>query len=84
MQQLDLLTIRQLQILRKMRDEDEELVYSKGRGYVGDEQIGPKTLFALLRVMAIKLDQFSRVGDCEYYTINETGEALLEKSDAAA
>ncbi len=83
MQQLDL-TRRQIQILRMMRDEDEELVYSKGEAYVGYEHIAPRTVFALIRAMAISMDQFSELGKCERYTINETGLELLRKADAAA
>ena len=83
MEQLDL-TRRQLQILRMMRDNDEELVYSKGQAYVDYEQVAPRTVFALLRAMAISMDQFSDVGKCERYTINETGLKLLEEADAAA
>jgi hypothetical protein len=60
-----------------MRDKDEELVYSKGMGYVDYERVSGRTVFALLRAMAISMDQFSTVGECERYTINETGIELL-------
>jgi hypothetical protein len=71
------LTSRQLKVLRLMRDSDEELVYSKGVGYVGLKRVSPRTIFALLRAVVIKLDQYSTVGGCERYTINETGLTLL-------
>jgi hypothetical protein len=72
------LSLRQLQVLRIMRDTDEELVYSKGTAYVGDVKIAPRTVFALLRLAAISMDQYSQVGGCERYTINETGAELVE------
>lgn len=72
------LTRRQRQILTKMRDEDEELVYSKGCGWVGYERVSKSVVFGLLRLMAIRMDQFSKVGECERYEINETGRQLLE------
>lgn len=77
------LTPRQREILIMMRDEDEEIVYEGGTAWVGDEQIAPKTVYALLRVAAISLDQFSKVGGCERYSINETGLKLLEAAPDA-
>lgn len=71
------LTRRQIQILRTMRDTDEELVYSKGEAYVGNEHVAPRTVFALVRAMAVSMDQFSEVGKVERYTINETGRTIL-------
>ena len=71
------ITKRQMQILRTMRDENKELVYCKGVGYVGLSPVAPRTLFALLRAMAVTMDQFSEVGECERYTINETGLEIL-------
>lgn len=75
------LTARQLQVLRKMRDEDEELVYSKGTGYIGYESISRRTVFALLRAAAIRLDSCSTVGEYEIYAINETGKQILVAAD---
>ena len=74
-----LLTKRQLEVLRIMAahpDDDEgELVYERGRGYLGDDPVAPRTLTALLRACAISLDSLS--GQVERYHINETGRALV-------
>ncbi len=61
-----------------MRDSGEELVYESGKGYVGYSPVSSRTVFALLRLMTISLDQYSDVGKLERYTINETGKALLD------
>ena len=72
------LTRRQREILTRMRDEDEELVYECGIGYVGLERVGGSVVLALLRLMAISLDPTSTVGGFERYTINSTGLELLD------
>lgn len=71
------LTPKEIVVLKMMADEDEELVYSKGVGYVGLERVSRKTVMTLLRACAISLDQFSTVGECERYTINTTGREYL-------
>lgn len=73
-----LLTTKQRHILTRLRDEDEELVYERGIGFVGLEPVGRACVFGLLRLAAIRLDQYSKVGQVERYTINETGRKLLE------
>jgi hypothetical protein len=75
------LTKRQLEALRRMRIDDEELVYERGRCYVGSEKFSARTFFALLRACAIRHDPYSAKqgsGGMERYTINETGRNLLE------
>jgi len=72
------LTKRQLQILRKMRDEDEELVYEGRCCYVGLERTSSATVTALLRACALRADQFNK-GKVERYTINETGREILSE-----
>jgi hypothetical protein len=78
---MSLLTARQRQILQLMldhRDEDEgELVYERGCGYLGDDPVAARTVMTLVRLCAISLAQDSRVGGFERYTINGTGEQLL-------
>lgn len=73
-------TKRQREVLEIMAahpdDDVGELVYEKGHGWLGDERVAPRTVFALLRLMAISLDSTSRVGGVERYTINETGRHL--------
>jgi hypothetical protein len=71
------LTKRQLEVLTIMRDEEEELVYERGTGYVGDSSVSGRTLFALLRCCAISAEVGSEPGGFERYTINETGRNLL-------
>lgn len=71
------LTKRQLEVLRIMRDEEEELVYERGCGYVGDNRISGRTLFALLRCVAISEELGSEPGKFERYSINETGREYL-------
>ena len=74
------LTKRQLETLRVMRDEEEELIYDHGVGYVGDTfVVGGRTVFALLRAMAISAESDSEPGEgLERYHINDTGRALLK------
>lgn len=71
------MTRRQLEVLRIMRDEEEDLVYERGLGYVGEERISGRTLFALLRKVAISAEIDSEPGGFERYTINETGRDIL-------
>jgi len=75
------MTKRQIAVLRQMRDEDEELVYERGSGYVGLTPVGRGTVMALLWAAAISMDQFSIVGSLERYTINETGLAILAEHE---
>jgi len=77
-----LLTARQREVLRTMRDKDEELVYEHGSGYVGNSPVAAQTVFSLLRLCAIKHDPCSaKLGErgVEIYTINDTGRRLLEE-----
>jgi hypothetical protein len=71
-------TKRQLEILRKMRDDDEELIYAQGRAFVDMEPTSGRTVFALLRLMAIRKDQYSDLA-CERYSINDTGRQILKE-----
>lgn len=54
-----MITRRQREVLEKMRDGEEELVYERGEGWVGLEKVAPRTVFALLRLAAISLDPWS-------------------------
>ncbi len=77
--QKGILTKRQIEILKIMYDnentDDGEIVYEKGIGYLGLERIAPRTIFALLRLCCISLDQYG--GHIERYHINGTGEDFL-------
>lgn len=77
------LSKRQRQVLQVMadhRDEDAgELVYERGCGFLEDEPVAARTVFALLRLCAISLEGDSRVGGLERYRINTTGLALLKR-----
>jgi hypothetical protein len=68
----DVLTKRQREILTIMRDKNEELIYTSGRGYVGESPVSGRTVFALLRLCAIHADD----GEI-YYHITGTGRKLL-------
>ncbi len=74
-----ILTKRQLEILKIMYDnedtDDGEIVYDIGIGYLGLERIAPRTIFALLRVCCISMDQYG--GGIEHYHINGTGADFL-------
>lgn len=79
-----MLTKRQREVLTQMRDrrdeEDGELVYERGRGYIGLEPVASRTVYALLRLCAIHLEPpMNDIGrGVERYTINDTGRALLD------
>lgn len=77
------MTKRQAYALKLLRDnankEDGEMVYEKGECWIGLEKFGRKTLFALLRLMALRIDSHSTIGGFEIYTINETGLNLFKE-----
>lgn len=79
---MPLLTRRQHEILCTMAahpDDDEgELVYERGKGFLGDDPVAARTVFALLRLCAISLEG-GEVGGFERYRINETGLGLLPR-----
>ena len=81
--QKGILTKRQIEILKIMHEnentDDGEIVYEKGIGYLGLERIASRTIFALLRVCCISLNQYS--GSIERYHINGTGEDFLRMED---
>lgn len=77
-----MLTKRQRQILTLMRDKNEELVYERGSGYVGLERVGKASVFALIRLMALR-HEGGDPGGFERYTINQTGRDLLAKQEGA-
>jgi hypothetical protein len=76
------LTLRQREILETMArhpfDDEGELVYETGVGYLGDDRVSPRTVFALLRICAISLERDSKVGGFERYRINETGRSYVD------
>lgn len=75
------LSPRQREVLAIMAahpDDDEgELVYERGKAWLGDDRIAACTVFALLRACAISLES-GKVGGVERYRINETGRELLK------
>ena len=66
-----------LVVLRRLRDEDEEMVYERGACYVGNTRFAARTAFRLFREMAVSAQYGTHVGEFERYRINETGERLL-------
>lgn len=75
------LTAKQARILRKMRDEDEELVFEKRNGWCGDVRVGSRLVTGLLLLMALRMDPLSVVGGVERYRINDTGKRLLAAAE---
>lgn len=76
------MTKRQAEILTLMakgNDGDSELVYERGRGFVGYEAVAARTVFTFLRNMWIRgADGGSvKVGGVERYVISEEGRAAL-------
>ncbi len=87
----DGLTERQLWVLERLEtarvagdDEEDELVYEKGVGFVGCERVSGRTVLALVRACAVSLDSSSSVGGLERYTINETGQEILKRRGRGA
>ena len=82
-----ILTKRQRAVLSAMAadlDGDAgELVYERGRGYLGDEPVAARTVFALLRLCAISL-RGGEIGGLERYRISSTGRALLGEDGMTA
>lgn len=67
-----------IECLRRMCDQDEEAVYERGRGYVGEWAFGGRVFWSLVRACAI-----SQSGPTDgfmhsiYWRLNETGRAIL-------
>ena len=76
-----LVTKRQWTVLRQMaeheNDDDGEIAYERGTAYLGDTRIAPRTVFALIRLMAIREDM-SDPRSPERYRISEIGHLVLE------
>ena len=78
-----LLTRRQLEVLRLMRDreiadpgcDDAELVYERGQGFLDLDRVSGRTVFALIRACAIRREDMN--GSFERYRINETGRGIV-------
>lgn len=73
---------RYIQCLLLMRENDDELVYERGEAYVSLEKFSGATVFKLLRMCAIRHDQYSGEQGgkgLERYTINETGLNILKQ-----
>lgn len=76
-----ILTRRQIEVLKIMVENEDnengEIVYEKGVGYIGLEKISSRTLFALLRCCCISQDSYN--SGCEHYYINSTGKEWLQQ-----
>jgi hypothetical protein len=73
-----ILTPRQKEILQRVRD-GEDLIKEGRTAYIGYEATSSQTVNALLRVCAISLDGFSKLGGPERYVINGTGKEILRQ-----
>lgn len=72
------LTRVQRRVLTIMRDDDQELVYSRGGGWWLDlERTNGKLGLGLLRLMLISPDSWAS-DDYQCYWINESGRRALE------
>lgn len=78
---MTVLTKRQREVLQRMADDPHgdngELVLEHGEAWIGNEKTSSVLVDALLRHMAISLEQGCTLGDFERYRINETGRGLL-------
>lgn len=72
------ITRRQRQVLQYLadneHDEDGEIVYDSGEVWLGDDRIAPRTLTALIQMMAVANDW---PGSLERWRINGTGQKIL-------
>lgn len=77
------LTKRQREILQQMadhpHDEEGEIAYDRGEAWIGETKIASRTVFALIRMMAISAAWGGEI--IEYYTINETGHRILAEAE---
>ena len=72
------ITANQRKVLKMLDNDNVELVFSKGGGWwIGDEQIYSSLAKSLIQYCMVSLDQFSKTGHFERYTINETGKLSL-------
>lgn len=69
--------------LRRMRDEDEELVKATGDAFswVGLTRVHPGTVMALLQLCLISGELSDRPGACDRFHINEDGRGVLDSAD---
>jgi hypothetical protein len=74
------LTPRQITVLRLVA-AGRDLVCESGSAYVGTERTAPRTIYALLRVCAISLEDGGK-GSFERYRINGTGKEILRRLEA--
>ena len=73
-----LLTVGALQVLREMRDQDEELVFEVGAGWwVGLRRTSGRVAFELMRYALIRQTDFGG-GRLERHVINEEGRMILD------
>lgn len=67
------LSKRLVHILKRMHEEELDLVCSKGVAYVGEEGTSKKTILKLLKLCLISCDDYSNFDKMERYVINEDG-----------
>lgn len=72
------LTPRQADVLRRMAKGDD-IIYDKGRGYVGHSPLSGRTLFSFLRMIPCPIKRISHDSDgCEVYIINQYGRQWVQ------
>jgi hypothetical protein len=70
------LTKRQIEVLT-LATKGKDIAVERGHAYVGHTRTSVRTVDALLRVAALKVDSSDR--GCEYYSVNERGREILKR-----
>jgi hypothetical protein len=70
----------QISALTLLSEEDAELTYEKGAAgwWIGLDKISGVVANVLIRHCLVSMDQYSRVGEFERWTLNETGREALK------
>jgi hypothetical protein len=78
------LTKRQQEILQQMadhpNDEEGEIVHEGREAWIGETKIAPRTVLALVRMMAVRQLSWGDQGP-QYYVINQTGLMILAEAE---
>lgn len=75
-----ILTKRQREVLEWLRDNEEDtLIYERGgHGYIAESPVSGRTVYALLRLCAIKKDWGGDGDRIDHFQITGTGRQLLQ------
>ena len=73
---LGTITTRQEDLLRRLANGNDLVRYGKS-AFSGYQRVPVRTIDALLRMCAVKLERGSVKDRCEHYKISETGRKIL-------